>query len=111
MVQSDCPGLIKEGYLTVVAGKKVKKYSSFVDLGDTITAAKPYSQIGSMYFTSSSYHIHMRHSRKTNISFLDGHAASCLPAEVLDAENIMYNNLVNKILWYVNTPGIKLAIQ
>ena len=70
---------------TWVNRKRTRHSSEFFMLGDTayITGGK-FMQYSSLYIKSWNYFIHLRHSNRSNLAYVDGHVASVNPTQIIE---------------------------
>jgi len=84
----------------VLRSRMVRQQSSTILLGDSVRNAsdgKPGYQCNSLKYdagTGGNYGIHMRHSSRANIGFLDGHAVAQSGGQLVDAVRIAWKDTI-----------------
>ena len=96
---------------TILNLKRVKYSSASLLLADSVYYRTGKSMTGmqfaSVAFRSGSYGIHLRHTKKANIGFVDGHAASCDTGDILESATKMFGGYKNTYVVYGENPYVR----
>ena len=94
----------------IIESRKIKNSSNALLLMDSAhRSVYSGNQFASSAFSAWDYGIHMRHDKKANASFVDGHAKACSEGDLVDVAVSMFNDN-HKFVRVIVGEGLALKI-